>query len=169
MKSFKDILEVEKPLETVSASGRLYIGAEDGGMISIGELRPGSKPNFRPLLKLAKQKGVTLNKVARDPAARTVSKEDWKILKEARGLLPGTIVATGPHLGFSIRQSSDGMFEIQYGRSYGSQSGLTLDQLKKTVNDWVKKEIKKTEKVMDELKFLNRFMAKRIDNKVKDL
>ena len=76
-----------------------------------------------------------------------------------------TIVATGPHLNFGIQLDSNGTYSIQYGRSYGSQSGLTLDQVKKTVEAWVKKEIKKTEKVMEELKYLNRFMAKRIDKK----
>lgn len=91
------------------------------------------------------------------------------ILNEARGLLPGTVVATGPHLGFSIRRHPDGTFEIQYGMGRGSQRGLTLEQLKKTVNDWVKKEIKSTNKKLEELGFLNRFMAKRIDKKLEGM
>jgi hypothetical protein len=91
------------------------------------------------------------------------------ILNEAKGLLPGTIVATGPHLGFSIRRDRAGTFEIQYGGGRGSQRGLTLEQLKKTVNDWVKKEIKSTNKKLEELGYLNRFMAKRIDKKVQEM
>jgi len=75
MKTYRQILETEQ-LDSVVIKGVGYVGTKTDP-VDIGEMRPGARVNFRPLMAIAKKLGLTINPA---PAGKTMSRSDWEQL-----------------------------------------------------------------------------------------